>query len=236
MNTESEQTHFVVRLPWNRMTFRDGEGGQAWELLTFLRGLPEASVAGAGVRVVVEQGDFPVHLVALRKSGPAAEVARRRILREAKRKGRAPDRRTLACAGYFFVLTTLPAAVPCEQVLAIHRLLWQIEMAFKRLKCILRFDALRARDPALAQAYLYGKLIGTLLLDELTARAQALSPWGHEVPRLPTELQHVAHTPTAAPGPAGRSGASGRPTPRSVSSRAWPTACTPPTPSSASCT
>ena len=182
------QSHFVVRLPWNRMTFRNSEGGQAWELLTFLRGLPEAHVAEAGVRVVVGQGDFPARLVALRKSRPAAEVAQRRILREAKRKGRVPDPRTLECAGYFFVLTTLPAAVPCEQVLAIYRLRWQIEMAFKRLKSILRFDALRARDPALAQAYLYGKLIGALLLDELTARAQAFSPWGYEVPRVQTEL------------------------------------------------
>ncbi len=183
------QTHFVVRLPWNRMTFRTGEGGEGWDLLTFLRGLPDARVAEAGVRVVLEQGDFPARLVALRKSGPAAEVARRRILREAKRKGKVPDPRTLECAGYFFVLTTLPAAVaPGEQVLAIYRLRWQIEMAFKRLKSILRFDALRAKDPALAQAYLYGKLIGALLLDELTARAHAFSPWGYELPHLHPEL------------------------------------------------
>lgn len=181
-------THFVVRLPWNRMIFRDGEGGQDWDLLTFLRGLPEAHVAEAVLRVVADAGHFPARLVAVRKSGPAAEIGRRRILREARRKGRVTDPRTLECAGYFFVLTTLPGAVPCEQVLAIYRLRWQIEMAFKRLKSILRFDALRARDPALAQAYLYGKLIGALLLDELTARAQAFSPWGYEFAHLHPEL------------------------------------------------
>lgn len=182
------QTHFVVRLPWNRMTFRQGEGGEGWDLIEFLRGLPHARVSEAVVRVVAGRGDFPARMVALRKSAPAAEIARRRILREAKRKGKAPGPETLECAGYFLVLTTLPPAVPGEQVLAIYRLRWQIEMAFKRLKSILRFDALRARDPALAQAYLYGKLIGALLLDELTARAHAFSPWGYELPRLHPEL------------------------------------------------
>jgi hypothetical protein len=177
--------HFVVRTPWNRFAFQT-EAGEAWDLLTFLRRLPDAQVAEAFVQAVADGGGVGARLVALRKSPAAAEVARRRILREAKRKGKTPDARTLECAGYFFVLTTLPSEITADQVLTIYRLRWQIEMAFKRLKSLLRLDALRARDPALARSYLYGKLIGALLLDELTARAQAFSPWGYEV--RPTDL------------------------------------------------
>ena len=172
--------YFVVRMPWNRLVFRS-EAGEAWDLLAFLRGLPAARVAEAPVRVRAAQGDFPARVVALRKSAAATEVARRRILREASRKGKTPDPRTLECAGYFFVLSVLPDAISADQVLAIYRLRWQIEIAFKRLKSLLHIDALRAKDPALARSYLYGKLSGALLLDELTARAQAFSPWGYEV-------------------------------------------------------
>jgi hypothetical protein len=129
------------------------------------------------------------------------EITRRRILHEASRKGKQPDARTLECAAYFFVLTTLPPTVTAMQVLAIYRLRWQIEMAFKRLKSVLHIDALRAKDPELARTYLYGKLLGALLLDEFTARAQAFSPWGFPLLE-PGELQCLAGAPPAAAGTA----------------------------------
>jgi hypothetical protein len=46
------------------------------------------------------------------------------------------------------------------------------KMAFKRLKGILQFDALRAKDPDLARTYLLDQLLAALIVAELTVRAQ----------------------------------------------------------------
>jgi hypothetical protein len=188
----------VVRLPWNALAFHTDDG-ELWDLFAFLRQLPAAQAGEAAVHVTLAGACLPARVVAVRKSAPATEVARRRILREAHRKGKEPDPRTLECAAYFFVLTTLPPAVTAPQVLAIYRVRWQIEMAFKRLKSVLHIDALRAKDPELARTYLYGKLLGALLLDEFTARAQVFSPWGFPLLE-PGELQRLAGAPSGAGG------------------------------------
>ena len=111
--------HFVVRGPWNRFAFRT-EAGEVWDLLAFLMGEPAAQFVEAFVTVGADGGGFGARPVALRQSPAAAEAARRRIPREAQRKGKTSDARTLECAGSFFVLPTLPSGIPAEQVLAIY--------------------------------------------------------------------------------------------------------------------
>ena len=86
---------------------------------------------------------------------------------------------TLEDAAYIFVATNVPETIASDlQVLQLYRLRWPIELAFNRLKSILQFDALRAKDPELARTYLLGKLLGALIVDELTVRAQLFAPWG----------------------------------------------------------
>jgi hypothetical protein len=43
-------------------------------------------------------------------------------------------------------------------------------------------EILRAKDPDLARTYLYGKLLGALLVDELTLRSRRFFPWGFPLP------------------------------------------------------
>ncbi|OKT29744.1 hypothetical protein ACN57_03025 [Escherichia coli] len=40
-----------------------------------------------------------------------------------------------------------------------YRLRWQIELAFKRLKSLLHLDALRAKEPELAKAWIFANLL-----------------------------------------------------------------------------
>lgn len=181
---------FVVRFPWSNLHLLSSDG-QPLDLLAFLHGLPEATAVAQPVYLDLEDRAVRTRLVAVRKSVAATESAHRRILHEARRKGKEPDPRTLQAAAYVFVLTTLPPTASASQVLEIYRARWQIEIAFKRLKSVLQFDALRARDPALAQTYLYGKLLGCLLVDDLTRRAKAFSPWGYPLPSEQS-LQYLA--------------------------------------------
>ena len=48
---------------------------------------------------------------------------------------------------------------------ALYRLRWQIELAFKRLKSLLRIDRLPAKGDALASTWLHAHLLFALLID-----------------------------------------------------------------------
>ena len=53
---------------------------------------------------------------------------------------------------YLIVATSLDAErYPAQQVLALYRMRWQIELAFRRLKSLLRFDRLPVKDNDLAR-------------------------------------------------------------------------------------
>ena len=68
--------------------------------------------------------------------------------RNAAKRGRIPDPRSLEAAGFVPLLTSLPPAeFPPGRVLALYRLRWQVELAFKRLKSLLGLGALPAKTP-----------------------------------------------------------------------------------------
>ena len=118
----------------------------------------------------------------MRRSEAAAEKTRKEATAESKKKGRVVDPRTLESAGYFYVLTNMPAdQLPCERVLELYRFRWQIEMNFKTLKGVLELNEIPAKDPALARTWLYAKLLGAFLIDDLTSRYVSFSPWGYKI-------------------------------------------------------
>jgi hypothetical protein len=74
---------------------------------------------------------------------------------------------TLASAGFLMLLTSLPVdKATASQVLAVYRLRWQVELAFKWLKSGLGMDRLLARDPAMARSWLLSHLILALLIED----------------------------------------------------------------------
>jgi hypothetical protein len=52
-----------------------------------------------------------------------------------------------------------------------------VELAFKRLKSLLNLDALRARDPDLARAWIYTNLLAAFLVDDMIRPAPDSPPW-----------------------------------------------------------
>jgi hypothetical protein len=55
-----------------------------------------------------------------------------------------------------------------DQLTALYSLRWRIELAFKRLKSLLRLDRLPAKDPGLAKAWIFAHLIAALLIEDLS--------------------------------------------------------------------
>ena len=81
------------------------------------------------------------------------------------------------------MVTDLDAeCLPAVQALELYRLRWQIELVFKRLKSLLGLGNLRAKNGALARTYLLSKLLGALLVEELSVRALSFFPWGFPLP------------------------------------------------------
>jgi len=179
-SVRQSQAHFIVRLNWQNPPLCAPDGS-CFSLLTFLRGIPDGIPQNCSVHTAPDQlhqiPSIPCRLVAVRKTEAAAEAARKEILRERSKKGRSVDPRTLETAGYTFLLTSLSDDVAsAEEVLELYRFRWQIEIAFKRLKGIVQLDHLRAKDPALARAYLCAKLMGVLLVELVRQTVAAFPP------------------------------------------------------------
>ena len=159
--------HFIVRTGWNSLRLLQPDGG-AFDVFAALaaQGGQEGEVA-----VRVEEGvDAPqpliLRLVIRRKSPEQAEAERQRLLKDAKKRGKTPDLRSLQAAGYILLLTSLPAdAFPTTDVLALYRFRWQIELAFKRMKSLAGLDELVAKKPELARAWIYARLIAFLIAE-----------------------------------------------------------------------
>lgn len=173
---------FIVRTSRHSVKLEHPDG-RVFDFVEALNHLPEAAAGEFAVQIrVSSKYVLPCRLIGIRKSEPAAERTRSKILAESRKKGRITDPRTLESAGFMTVLTNLPQnQIPPAQVLDLYRFRWQIEMNFKDRKSVLELDTLPAKDPALAHTYLYAKLLGTLLIDDLTSRYLSFSPWGYKI-------------------------------------------------------
>ena len=165
---------FLVRITWYHVPLETRDG-KPFDLLAELKSLPQDGVCEFDVRVKADERHsvpaIPCRLVAKRKPAKDADEGKRRAKAAARKGGHKLDEKTLEACEYFFVLTSLPSSVAsAEQVLALYRLRWQIEIAFKRLKSLLKLDDLRAKTPSTVRAALAAKMLGAVLVEDLVNR------------------------------------------------------------------
>jgi hypothetical protein len=172
---------FIVRSGWNSLRLLKPDGS-AFDLFAALA----AQVEQEGeVQVRVHEGDTEarskgpliVRLVIRRKDPEQAQAEQKRLLKEAKKRGKNPDPRSLEAANYILLLTSLPAATfPAADVLALYRFRWQLELAFKRMKSLAGLDKLPAKNPQLARAWIYARLIAFLIAEQNAGQVPDSSP------------------------------------------------------------
>ena len=204
-----ELADFIVRARWNAfsLSLRDGTG---FDLIAHLTTLP-VDLVPHEVTVQAKVGrsqlplPLPLRLIIQRKSPEATEATRQRLRREALRRQRTLDPRSLIAAEFLILATSLPAeGYPAEEVLAAYRLRWQIELAFKRLKSLLHIDRLPTRTAQASRSWLLAHLILALLCDDLSQEFLGSSPSGPARRGLcPVALAGAEHRiPAARPGDA----------------------------------
>lgn len=161
----------LIRIGWRSLVLLDALG-QPLNLLKALESLPKDRVHSIPVQVAASSkkrcGFCSARLVLAPLPPDAAQKSRRKAAKKAKHQGRKILPEGTVAAGWIILLTSLDDAIAtAEQIVALYRLRWQIELAFKRLKSILHFDELTAKDPELARATVAASLVAALLVDRL---------------------------------------------------------------------
>ena len=177
---------FLVRVGWNSMRMITPDGARP-DLAAIYAALAPGETTELAV-VVTRQSKgqgrnsrrlFPARLIIMRQHEAASERATRAV-RQQHRKTRGHmtlQPLTLTSANYLMVLTSLsPGAATAARVMAIYRLRWQIELAFKRLKSGLGLHRLVARDPVMARSWLLSHLILALIIEDATGEVLASPP------------------------------------------------------------
>jgi len=170
---------FIVRVGWAAFSLI-GQEGADFDLIAHLGQLP-ANMAPHEVAVRARLGPLdpalPLRLIIQRKTPEATEAARAKLRREASRKQKILDPRSLVAAEFIILGTSLSAeGYPAEEVLAVYRLRWQIELAFKRLKSLLGMDQIPTRTERASRSWLTAHLIMALLCDDISQEFLESSP------------------------------------------------------------
>jgi len=171
LQARDEQTDFVVRMRWNTVRLVD-EAGKSFDIVAWLKTRPHESEIHqitAWARSGKHQTPIKIRLIARRKPPEAIEAEHKRLRQHASRKQSQIDPRSLRAAEFVILATSLPETeFPAGEALAVYRLRWQIELAFKRLKSLLHIGKLRTKTVAGTQCWLYAHLIVALLGDDLS--------------------------------------------------------------------
>ena len=109
-----------------------------------------------------------LRLVAVRKPPHAIAQARRQARQAAQRKGSQISEETLVAAEWVILVTSLAAeASSADDVLALYRLRWRIELAFKRLKSLIGLKEPPGFDEGSAKPWILAHLLLALLIEPL---------------------------------------------------------------------
>jgi hypothetical protein len=160
----AQGVYFLTRVPAWTAFFekRRGRGHERIDVVGWLRGAKgwylEREV------VVFHDGKLPLRLIAARVPHEVAEQRRRRVLDDAKARGRAPSAKKLAMCEWNVLVTNAPAGkISAREGWEVRRVRWQVELVFKAFKSEGGLEKTRARTRERALTELFARLLGLLV-------------------------------------------------------------------------
>ena len=104
----------------------------------------------------------------------------KRSIRQGRKSGYTPSRKTLHAAGWFIVVTSLPVKqYSTDDVLDLYRLRWRIELAFKRLKSLIELTKPPGTYERSAKPWVLAHLLLILLLEPLVDALEDSPRWAY---------------------------------------------------------
>jgi len=158
----------LIRAGWNNARWLDAKG-EPVDLIAELKKADKRGLIDRPIWIGRKQGDaLAMRLVAVKKPPEAAQAARRRARQAAQKGGHTISKATLTAADWVILVTSLDNnEFATDDVLALYRLRWRVELAFKRLKSVVGLRAPPGIDERSAKPYLLAHLLIILLLEPL---------------------------------------------------------------------
>jgi hypothetical protein len=158
---------FVIRAGWKSARWLDCKG-HALDLIAELR-KAAGGLIDCPIWIKPKRGaPFALRLVAIKKPPQAATEARRKARRSAQKGGHQLSKQTLQAADWVILVTSLaPDDFTTDDVLALYRLRWRIELGFKRLKSLIGLKGPPGTDERSARPHILAHLLIILLLEPL---------------------------------------------------------------------
>jgi hypothetical protein len=168
----------LIRASWKNARWLDADGCPL-DLIAQLRTSKERGRIDRRVWIKRKNGrPLAVRLVAVKKPAKAAAESRRKARRDAQDENRIISKETLEAADWVILVTTLSRdEFSTEDILALYRLRWRIELGFKRLKSLIGLKTPPGTDPQSAKPYLLAHLLVILLLEPLVCEFEDSPHW-----------------------------------------------------------
>jgi Transposase DDE domain len=159
---------FVIRAGWKSARWLDCKG-RALDLIAELRKATRRGRIDCPIWIKPKRGaPLALRLVAIKKPQQAAAEARRKARRTAQKGGHQLSKQTLEAADWVILVTSLaPDDFTTDDVLALYRLRWRIELGFKRLKSLIGLKGPPGTDERSARPHILAHLLIILLLEPL---------------------------------------------------------------------
>lgn len=188
----------VVRLAVQQVPLLD-EQGESLDVVAWLQEGP----SGMQSREVVFEHEgqrFAGRLLACALSPQAAERARAKARKKASKQQRDLKAETLFLAGWLLVFTSLPTqSWSDEQVLALSRARWQVELVIKRMKQVLKLAQLRGKTALTNEATILALLVCWALQQQEAVSARALLQQAAEAVQVLTASATQSVEPLSSP-------------------------------------
>jgi hypothetical protein len=169
----------LLRAGWRGARWLDAEGKPV-DILDEFRMASERGLIDRPIWIARKSGPpLKIRLVAVKKPPQAAAEARRKARLAASKGGNQISKGTLDACDWVILVTSLPPeAFSSADILALYRLRWRIELAFKRLKSLISLRGPPGIDERSARPYVLAHLLLILLLEPLVDEFE-------DSPRLP---------------------------------------------------
>ena len=182
LNAEAD---FIIRLKNKAFNLYDDSGQKI-----ILSNRPEGVSERAAECMVYINGSgkkrIPLRLCAIKKTKEEIEEEAERLQRLESKKQKKYSEDTKFTHRYMFVITSLPAEISAEKVLACYRLRWQIELVFKRMKSLLQFGSIPTKTKESAEVWLNGKMLLALLTEKYLGDIDFSPSWN-----IRSESEHM---------------------------------------------
>ena len=118
----------------------------------------------------------PLRICVVQKTDDEKKFEQEKIRQKESKKQIKLSEDTKFTHNYFFVVTSLYETFSAEQILALYRLRWQVEMVFKRFKSVLNMGSMPTKTEASGEAWLNCKMLIAMLIEKLLSKVD-FSPY-----------------------------------------------------------